>query len=279
MKKYALTFALVLIVIASISSQAQFAEEHRPFDFADKYYLTNGVIPELLIGRKNGADGESVFDQASEVRYSNVRITATFPGYAEDGSSLFWNYYAGVPKYGFAEDENGPRAVATALVYPMYVFPSAAVKSSDRQAALLRVDDAYFEKNPLGIAAVFLVEYTDLIYTKAGQETIQWLTERNGVSLDGTPIIRTTKELDHLIAEGFVTVTQPALDEAYRTPFAIAKAIRFPETGGITPDAFLNYVKQKGDAPLDSEQHFVSTFECLKGNGKCFWSSVLADQR
>ena len=272
MKRYS-TLTLVLIVIASISSRAQFAEEQRPFDFTGKYYQTNGVIPESLIGRKNGADGESVFDQTFENRYTNVRITATFPAYSSDGSPLFWNYYAGVPKYGFTEDYEGQQAVDTAFAYPMYIFPSATVKDSDRQASLLRFDEAYFTKNPLGIAAMLLVEYTDQIQTKDGEKTMQWLAERNGRSLDGTPIIRTTEELDLLIAERYVSVTQPALNEPFRTPFAIAKVIRFPELGGIAPDAFLKYVKEKGDVPLDSEKHFVSVFECHKGGNACFWST------
>ena len=65
-------------------------------------------------------------------------------------------------------------------------------------------------------------------------------------------------------------MNQPALDEPYYTPFAIAKVIQFPELGGITPDAFLKYVKTSDDKPLDAEAHIVSKFECLKGSGICF---------
>ena len=272
MKKYAatLTFVFSFIVLTAVASQAQLAEEQRPFDFTDKHYISNGVIPELLIGRKNGADGESVFDQASELRYNNVRVTATYPGYAgDDGVAMFWNYYAGVPKYAFTEDVDGQHTVATAFAFPLYFFPSATVKESDRQAAFIRTDDGYYEKNPLGISAVLLVEFTDKIDTKKGRAVMEMLAKRNGRSLDGTPIIRTAKEIDSLVADGFLSLTQPGLDEPYRTPFAIARIIRFPETGGITPDAFLKYVKEPNGDPLDSEEHFVTTFECVKGGEKC----------
>ena len=78
---YLTAFLSLLFLVTAVS--AQLASEVRPFDFSDKYYNANGVIPEMLIGRKNGADGESVFDSASERKYNNVRITATLPAYNE----------------------------------------------------------------------------------------------------------------------------------------------------------------------------------------------------
>jgi hypothetical protein len=271
MKKYSVAAAFVFSFLAfAFSVQGQIiADEQRPFDFNDKYYATNGVIPEMLIARKNGADGESVFDFSPDQRFGQVRITATHAAYSSDGNGIFWNYYSGVSKNGFTEDENGRRAVTTAFAFPLYMFPSTTAKDSDRQAALIHMDEAYFEKNPIGIAAVMLVEFTDQIETKAGRVVAETLAKRNGTSLDGTPIIRTFRELDGLWRDGYVSITQPALDEQYRTPFAAAKVIRFPDAGGITPDAFLKFVKNPDGKPLDAEQHFVLSFECLKSGKKC----------
>ena len=224
----------------------------------------------MLIGRKNGADGESVIDFTDERKYSNVRMTATYPGYDSNGASIFWNYYAGVSKAGFTEDNNGPQAIELAFAHPLYVFPSTSLKNSHRQAAMIRIDDSYFEKNALGIAAVYFVEYTDRIFTRAGQAALAVLVQRNGVSVDGTPVIRTAREIDSLRREGLITLTQPWSDEAYYTPFAIAKIVQYPEHGGITPDAFLKYVKTSDGKPTDSEAHFVSMFECFKRSEKCF---------
>lgn len=272
MKRYSahLAFVFCFLFIGATSSHSQkFAPDLRPFDFGDKYYHVNGVLTDTLIGRKNGADGESVFDQTYDRRYSNVRITATLPAYDASGAGVFWNYYTGVPKYGFTEDENGQNAVSLAYVHPLYMFPSTTMKNSDRQSALVRMGEGYFEKNTLGIAAVFLVEYTDKVDTKTGQEILKLLAGRNGISADGTPIIRTGKEIDGLLEEGLITITQPSLDEPYRTPFAVAKVMQYAE-GAITPDAFLKYVKEHSGKPLAAEAHFVSMFECLKGGGKCF---------
>ena len=265
-------FAFVsLLFLAATASLAQIiADERRPFDFGDKHYVTNGVISEMLIGRKNGADGESVIDFTNDPIYSNVRITATWPAYDATGGAIYWNYYGGVSKAGFTQDDSGPQAVELAYEHPLYVFPSIMFKNSDRQAAMIRVGESYFEKNPLGIAAVFFVAYTDKAFTKAGRMALEPLRERNGLSLDGTPIIRTAKELDSLLDAGLVAIEQPSLDEPYHTPFAVAKIVRYPESGGITPDAFLEYVKQSTGNPLDAEVHFVSMFECFKYGGKCF---------
>ena len=96
------------------------------------------------------------------------------------------------------------------------------------------------------------------------------LGERNGFSLDGTPIIRTAKELEGLTADGLVTVRQAGPENSDRTPFAVAKVLQQPELGAIAPDAFLVYVKEPDGKPLAAEAHLVSKFECLQGSGLCY---------
>jgi hypothetical protein len=267
MNFYTTVFALALAFCLSASSAlAQVAEELRPFDFQDKYYYQNGVLPDFLIGRKNGADGESVVDFTDDFRYSTVRVTATRPAYDEDGKTIFWNHYAGLPKNAFTDDENGSRAIELAFSTPLYIFPSTTVKNSDRQAALIRTRDTYFEKNQIGVSAVFLVEYTEFSQTKLGRAALQSLAKRNGLSLDGTPIIKTEDELYTLRKEGLVTFFQPSSED--NTPFAIAKVIQYP-AGGITPDAFLIFVKGEDGKPLAAEAEIVSKFECFQGSGNC----------
>ena len=269
MKTRSIYLAVLVCLLSALSYGQRLAEDVRPFDFSDKYYQSNGVIAEMLIGRKNGADGESVFDFTNDRRHSDVRIIATLPAYDTHGGSIFWNYYAGLSKAGFTLDTYGQKAASIAYSYPLYVFPSAVVKASDRQAALIKTSDSYFDGNPLGIAAVHFVDYTGLISSPKGQMFMEILRKRNGLSLDGTPIIRTVEELEELREAEMVELTQPAADVPYHTSFAIAKIIRLPEMGGITPDAFLKYVKNPDGSPLDAESHFVLTFECLKGGKKC----------
>ena len=262
--------AILLVVVAP--SQAQVvgvSEELRPFDFTDEYYKENGIEASRLVDRRNGADGQSVFDQANDSRFRDVRITATMPGYADDGSPIFWNYYAGASKESFSSDASGNDAMANAYFYPMYVFPSSMVRNTDRQSALIRMSNSYFEKNHIGISAVFLVDFTIRTATRSGQIALNALAARNGFSRDGTPVIRTLEELESLNAQGLVTVRQASPENSERPSFAVSKVLQNPDRGAIAPDAFLVYIKDADGTPLDSEAHFISIFECNQSTRVC----------
>ena len=270
MNKLSISFVVALsLLFVSASASAQLSEEVRPFDFNNDYYKTKGIYAETLINRRNGADGLSVVDTATDPRFTDVRITATYSGYAEDGSPIYWNHYATATKDSFTSDEAGAFAVQTAKNYPVYVFPSAFVRGTDRQSALIPVDALYFEKNAIGVAETVIVEFSSKI-TRSGRQTLDMLLERNGASVDGTPIIRTAAELKGLITDGLVTIRKS--EEA---PYAIAKVIQFPDRGAIAPDAFLLYISQADGKPLAAEQHFVTQFECLKnGTRTCLSNST-----
>ncbi|HUR97795.1 MAG TPA: hypothetical protein VMZ26_06950 [Pyrinomonadaceae bacterium] len=260
----ALTVSIFSVLSFVPANAQQLSEELRPFDFSNDFYKTNGIVTETLFDRKNGADGRSVFDSPEDTgTYSNVRITETFPAYAADGSPIYWNYYASASKESFIPNESGAAAVKAAKTYPLYIFPSAFVRDTDRQAALIPVDSFYFQINPIGIAQVIIVEFSGNI-SRSGQKVLNMLAQRNGTSIDGTPIIRTSAELGSLVQDGLVTLR--GNDNA---PYAVAKVIQHPERGGITADAFLVYVKQADGQPLAGESHFVTQFECLKNGGAC----------
>ncbi len=254
-----------ILLFGLTAAYAQLSAEIRPFDFTDDYYKTNGIKAETLFNRKNGADGQSVFDFATDAsRFTHVRIIATLPAYTADGSPIYWNDYGTASKESFASNAAGSRAVQMAKTYPVFVFPSAMVRTTDRQSALIPVDKVYFQNNPIGIGEVVAVEFSDRI-SRAGRKTLNMLIERNGTTIDGTPIIRTMLELKGLAAEGLVT-----LREVENRPYAVAKVIQYPDRGGITPDAFLVYVKQADGKPLAAEQHFLTRFECLReGSRTC----------
>jgi len=258
----------IMMLFGSVTSHAQFAEELRPFDFTDKTYEENGIFGPTLVDRKNGADNQSVIDQGPDTRFRNVRITATLPAYTGEGETIFWNYYGGASKESFTNTIEGDIAIDLAYHFPMYVFPSGTVKNSDRQAAMIRIGPSYFEKNMIGIAAVFLVEYTEAAFTKMGQFYLQQLSKRNGLSLDGTPIIRTAKEVEDLQTRGLVTVSEGG-QTSDGTQFAVAKVLRSPELGAIAPDAFLIYVKEQDGDPLAAEAHFLSKFQCYQVTELC----------
>ena len=267
----ALGVSIISILLLASANAQQFSEEQRPFDFTNDYYKTNGIIADTLVDRKNGADGRSVFDVPEDsTKFTNVRITETLAAYAAGGGAIYWNYYASASKESFIANESGAAAVKAAKTYPLYIFPSAFVRETNRQAALIPVDSLYFQSNPIGIAQVIIVEFNNNI-PRGGQKILNMLAASNGTSIDGTPIIKTSAELGNLVAEGLVTLRGD--DKA---PYAVAKVIQFPDRGGITSDAFLVYVKQADGQPLASERHFVTQFECLRNGGTCISTDSVA---
>src|SRR6187549_3518795 len=242
-----------LLLFGFTTSNAQLADEIRPFDFSNDYYKSNGLIAGLLQDRRNGEDRRSVFDTPTDLsKFTNVRIIETLPAYAGDGSTIFWNRYAVATDESFRPDNVGDRAAELAKIYPVFSFPSTSLPGSERQAAIIAIDRQYFEANQIGISRQVNVVFRERI-TPAGRRTLNMLAERNGMSVDGTPIIRTMSELNALTEVGLVTLQT---DE--RAPYLVAKVIQFPERGGITPDAFLQYVKEPSGQPLLAETHFIT---------------------
>jgi hypothetical protein len=110
------------------------------------------------------------------------------------------------------------------------------------------------------------------------------LGNKNGFTLDGTPIIKTGEELNFLEGEpqdinpipGFPGSQPPNpacagegnLDAGGADGGAvwlICPAIPDPRNGGIAPDAFLDTVRKPNGAPLDF--HFNLNFNCLQHEG------------
>ena len=121
--------------------------ELRPFDFTDKYYSTHGIETAFIVNRRNGSDGESVIDFTSDENYSSVRILATRPAYAYDGSPIYWNLYGEFFKEAFKPGPEGDEARTLAESFPIY-FPSTTTKT--RPASRGLEISKVLDKNPLG---------------------------------------------------------------------------------------------------------------------------------
>jgi len=93
------------------------------------------------------------------------------------------------------------------------------------------------------------------------------LAAKNGLSLDGTPIIKTADELNNQLeangcgAEG----NQDVSGRDGGPVWIICPAIIDPRNGAIAPDAFLDTVKKPDFTPLDPA--FTSNFNCLQQKG------------
>src|SRR5215204_1421808 len=117
-----LAFVSVFVLIGFVSVFSQetagsvsvFSEERRPFDFSDKYYYANGIEPDAIVNRRNGADGQSVFDSINDSRFRSVRILSVYGAYNQDGKIIYFNLYGEFYKDGFRVDTSGEYAVEAA---------------------------------------------------------------------------------------------------------------------------------------------------------------------
>ena len=111
-----------LLLFGFTTSNAQLADEIRPFDFSNDYYKSNGLIAGLLQDRRNGEDRRSVFDTPTDLsKFTNVRIIETLPAYAGDGTTIFWNRYAVATDESFRPDKVGDRAAELANAPAIHV--------------------------------------------------------------------------------------------------------------------------------------------------------------
>lgn len=271
MFKFALIWVIALNGLVSVLAQKDaktailadnYSIEVRPFDFSDKYYTENGIEPSRIIKRRNGADGISVFDYINDPHHRGVRIQGVFPAYNQVGKPVFWNLYGEIHKEDFPANVDGDDALRRAHNFPLYVFPSEKGAAEFRQAHLVNMRDSYFEKNPIGLSVQVLVEFTNLINTIDGQKEMSILADRNGVSLDGTPIIKTALEIEELTQKNYITQKIKSLARPGEPAYAIAKVMQNPARGAITPDAFL-----LNSFGLPAEERFVRQFDCLKLTG------------
>jgi hypothetical protein len=116
-------------------------------------------------------------------------------------------------------------------------------------------------------------------------QMLKALGHKNGISLDGTPIIKTGDELNFL--EGKQVKSNPVPGFSGQSPpspgcmqegnldtggadggavWLICPAIPDPRNGGIAPDAFLDQVRKANGMPLDPA--FTKNFRCLQTQGR-----------
>ncbi len=246
------------------------ADNSPPFDFSDAFYRTNGIDPAGLVGRRSGADGLSVPAPASDGNHRNVRVRFTLPAYDTSGNEHFFTVLADLAPTAFTANQAGTRAKQIAEASPVYVFPTRTGDplsvANNRQADMIDMSNGYFSNNPLGLWVHIFVTWTPQAFNSAaGRKALADLGARNGLALDGTPIIKTQSQLDSLTKDGLVAQTKRAPGATGR--YFVCPVIKEPRNGGIAPDAFLATVLRSDGTPLPAEQQFVSDFESLRTTG------------
>lgn len=245
--------------------------ETRPFDFRNKFYEKNGIMAGSLINRPNGQDGNSILDPShiTDTQHNDMRLLATRPAYGPEGKPVYWNIYGEFNQDAFTNDSRGQLASELAFTFPIYIFPSVNMIGGERQASVITASESYFENNVLGLGIAMIVEYTGKNATTTDLAYLAALEEKNGSSIDGTPIICTEDEIGQLQNRELVTVKVQGDSGPRQTTFIVAKVIQFPGQGAIAPDAFLIYVKDVNGNVLPAEELLVRRFNCLRTGATC----------
>jgi hypothetical protein len=156
-----------------------------------------------------------------------------------------------------------------------------------------RVDNSapfgYFCDDMLGMWIITYFWYTPTGFgphqTNQCASLLASLGIKNGLSLDGTPIIKTADELNFLEGSqvgsdpipgfsGQIPPNPPCTAEGKEDPggadggavWLICPAIPDPQNGSIAPDAFLDVVRRPDGSPLDPA--IAKNFQCLQATGR-----------
>jgi hypothetical protein len=264
---------LCVSLLAFGASSAAMADDYEgpPFDFADSFYLANGINPATLVGRPAGTGPNSVIDNRENgPKFNNVRVLQQASAYDHSGHAIFF-YVTGLPtNASFTNNSAGQRARQIADQYNVYEFPRATNAGlavfPKRQDLIADLRNGYFSNDPLGIWKINVVKYTpSALTTTTGQQALNAIAARNGRDLDGTPLIRTIDEIESLRQRGFVTIQVPPADGSAGFRWFFCPVIKDPRNGVIAPDALLDVT---GEGVIPAAQEFVTLFNCLKTTGR-----------
>lgn len=267
-------FVLSLVAGCAFGVAPALADESLPpFDFSDAFYVQNGIDPTTIAGRPNGSPPNSTIDNRENgPDFNNVRLLSQTAAFDHSGHPIFFSV-TGLPSRGsFTNNAAGQEAFEIAETYNVYEFPRAANPPFSvfpkRQDLLADLRNGYFSNDPLGTWRINLVRFTPAAFdTAAGREELADLAARNGVDLDGTPVIRTLSEIENLADDGLVSIQVPPLDGSAGFRWFFCPVIEDPRNGAIAPDAFLEIVERSDGEPLPAEREIEAMFNCLQRTG------------
>lgn len=243
-----------------------------PYDFSDMYYKENGIDPSMIISRRTGDDGQSVFDVPIGPNFNEIRVIATIPAYTYNGEVSFWYPLGELSPAAFLDDR-GAKAMEEAKMFPIYVFPDRRIAelhsyALSRQAPI--IDNLWSviadtTMNPLGIRAIIIVNYTGKAFDDQSVPVMNYFLKKNGTSIDGTPIIKSLDDIRYLERRGLITLEDLTSGRIIGPmgQYAISPVIADPTNGVIARDAYLWMVTENGNSLFD-ENLFEQQFNCLK---------------
>lgn len=262
----ALHLLALMFAIAPLVAHAD--REDRLYDFTDAYYLQNGIDPAGIDGRREAILPLATQDEPIHGYQRDVRTLLTLPAYNHSGDAEYFTVLGGLTAKAFRNNAAGRLARSIADSSPEYVFPRSGTDpvglGAMRQSVVLDMRHGYFSNNKLGLWIHVWVSFTPRGFRSLeGRRMLDDLARRNGVDLDGTPIIKTVSEIDSLYSRGYVTKTVRPFGDALR--YAICPVVKDPRDGGIAPDQFLAYTTRPDGEPL--EPYLVANFDSLRLTG------------
>lgn len=199
-----------------------------------------GSNPALWNGQYNWIEDSSNTDATRGGTRGGIRVTQTTGGFDKDGNLIYYNIMAPVPDQTFfTPNAAGARAHDLANQFTAFIFPkqlkNGAIKTdlcdisvapgspaaadcvvqapppgNRRQDNLFETKDTYFCGNLLGLWLLKFVVFTPAAFnTPEGQQALADLSAKNGINLDGTPIITTLAQIESLHKAGFVQLPAP----------------------------------------------------------------------
>jgi hypothetical protein len=257
---------LVVMALLAAPSVTKADVEDRLYDFTDAYYLENGVNPALIEGRMEPGP-TAVIDTPIFPFQRNVRALLTLSAYDHSGNLNYFTVLGGISANAFTANAAGQEARAIADSFTEYLFPQAGtdpIGFTFRQSSVLDMRNGYFGADPLGLWIHKWVNFTPkALTTRAGKQFLKGLARKNGKSLDGTPIIASTSDIDDLLSKGYITLTTRPETDPLR--YAICPVIEDPTDGGIAIDQFLALPLKTDGTPVEPD--FLENFESLRTTG------------
>ncbi|HEY0458577.1 MAG TPA: hypothetical protein VGC97_05445 [Pyrinomonadaceae bacterium] len=271
MKKFVM-FLLAAFMLSAAPVLTRAGVEDRLFDFIDPYYYQNGVDASRIFGRRQvTGNGNSIFDTPNFWFQRDVRAQRLNPAYSDSGKPTFWAVMGDLNNDSFTLDAAGANAKILANRYTLYVFPTRTGNQiglgNNRQADIVDLSNGYFSNDPLGLWIHVWISYSDKAFnTSDGRKALADLQQKNGLALDGTPIIKTLSDLNNLLSKGFVQKRFRNPDGSEGPMYGICPVIKDPTNGGIAPNDTLGQVLKPDGTSLEPE--FTRQFNSLRATGR-----------
>ena len=202
---------------------------HTPFDFNDNFYRENGLEPDRFATRIDPQGVSATSGSSIDSTRNDTRILEVNGGYDSVGALL---YYPAPPAFfpaeSFLPGPRGDEAHQIANQFRAFIFPRrdgdplSPAPPNRRQDNVFDTSSGYLTVNPLGLWRITFPRFTDdALQTAAGQAKLLELEQRNGLDLDGTPVVKRLSEIDELEALGFLELRQRPEDGSAGAPWVV----------------------------------------------------------